>query len=81
MIEKHLEIEGSNGHKIAIDYRYKNTDKLVTPIIYVHGFKGFKDWGSSNKVADTFARILGSRVNIPSLHLSRGVEINTPMEY
>jgi len=55
MIEKHLEIEGANGRKITIDYRYKTTDKSVTPIIYVHGFKGFKDWGSSNKVADTFA--------------------------
>ena len=55
MIEQHLEIEGSNGRKIAIDYRYKTTDKLVTPIVYIHGFKGFKDWGSSNKVADTFA--------------------------
>ena len=55
MIEKHLEIEGSNGRKIAIDYRYKAIDKLLKPIIYVHGFKGFKDWGSSNKVADIFA--------------------------
>ena len=28
---------------------------MLVPIIYVHGFKGFKDWGSSNEVANTFA--------------------------
>jgi pimeloyl-ACP methyl ester carboxylesterase len=55
MVENHLEIEGANGRKISIDYRYKDCKELLTPIVYVHGFKGFKDWGSSNKVADTFA--------------------------
>lgn len=55
MIIKNNEIEGCNGRKIAIDYRYREGDDLLKPIIYVHGFKGFKDWGSSNSVADTFA--------------------------
>ena len=55
MIINNIEIEGCNGRKIAIDYRYSGGDKLLKPIIYVHGFKGFKDWGSSNSVADTFA--------------------------
>ena len=55
MIEKHIEIEGINGRIITIDYRYKESTELLNPIIYVHGFKGFKDWGSSNEVANTFA--------------------------
>ena len=55
MIEKHFEIEGVNGRKISIDYRFNESSEILKPIIYVHGFKGFKDWGSSNAVAKTFA--------------------------
>ena len=55
MIEKHIEIEGTNGRKITIDYRFKETIEILKPIVYVHGFKGFKDWGSSNDVANIFA--------------------------
>ena len=51
----YLEIDGCNGRKISIDYRFKETQKSLIPIIYVHGFKGFKDWGASNLVADSFA--------------------------
>jgi len=55
MIDKHFEIEGINGRRITIDYRFKESNEALKPIIYVHGFKGFKDWGSSNEVANTFA--------------------------
>ncbi|MDG1849438.1 MAG: prolyl oligopeptidase family serine peptidase [Flavobacteriales bacterium] len=55
MIEKHFEIEGCNNRKISIDYRYSESSLKMTPIIYVHGYKGFKDWGASNMVADAFA--------------------------
>jgi len=55
MIEKHFEIEGCKGRKISIDYRYKEASEALIPIVYVHGYKGFKDWGSSNAVADAFA--------------------------
>lgn len=54
MIEKHIEIDGAKGRKISIDYRYTNCEKPLIPIIYVHGFKGFKDWGYSNSVANNF---------------------------
>lgn len=55
MIEKHVEIVGHAGRIITIDYRYKESEKPLIPIIYVHGYKGFKDWGASNIIADTFA--------------------------
>ena len=44
MVEKYLLIIG-----------LRETQKSLIPIIYVHGFKGFKDWGASNLVADSFA--------------------------
>ena len=51
----HIKINGCNNRKISIDYRFKEAQKSLIPIIYVHGFKGFKDWGASNLVADSFA--------------------------
>lgn len=51
----HIKINGCNNRKISIDYRFKKTKKSLIPIIYIHGFKGFKDWGASNLVADFFA--------------------------
>ena len=56
MVENHLEIQGANGRSISIDYRYDDCKELLNPVIYVHGYKGFKDWGSSNSVADYFSR-------------------------
>lgn len=55
MIEKHLEIVGCNHRKISMDYRYLETSVKMIPVIYVHGYKGFKDWGASNLVANSFA--------------------------
>lgn len=56
MIVKHIEIEGCNGRKITLDYRFKESSKPLIPVVYVHGFKGFKDWGASNLIADDFAK-------------------------
>lgn len=41
---------------IAYDVRYVPDGSRKPVIIFVHGFKGFKDWGYFNQLADTFAR-------------------------
>ena len=41
---------------IAYDLRYLPDGSRKPVIIFVHGFKGFKDWGYFNLLADTFAR-------------------------
>ena len=41
---------------IAYDLRYVPDGSRKPVIIFVHGFKGFKDWGYFNLLADTFAR-------------------------
>ena len=38
------------------DARYKRDGKPKPVIIFIHGFKGFKDWGHFNLLADYFAR-------------------------
>lgn len=46
---------GSEGKIILGDYTYDDQHAALGSIIFVHGFKGFKDWGAHNKVAAWFA--------------------------
>jgi dienelactone hydrolase len=48
-------IKGSSEKEILIDTTLfdKNSDNKV--VIFSHGFKGFKDWGPFNKIAEYFA--------------------------
>ncbi|MEQ9441544.1 MAG: alpha/beta hydrolase [Cyclobacteriaceae bacterium] len=46
-----------HGNKvITYDVRYLPDQSPKPVVIFVHGFKGFKDWGYFNLLADTFAR-------------------------
>lgn len=47
-------INGSKEKPITLDIFYKQTNKPKPVVIFVHGFKGFKDWGHFNTVAQTF---------------------------
>lgn len=38
------------------DARYQQNGKAKPVVVFVHGFKGFKDWGTFNQLADYFAR-------------------------
>ncbi len=38
------------------DIRYEITKSPKPVVLFVHGFKGFKDWGAFNLIADHFAR-------------------------
>jgi pimeloyl-ACP methyl ester carboxylesterase len=56
-IEKmELEIKGSEGKTVTMDITMP-VSKIKTPlVIFCHGFKGFKDWGHFNWVADSCAK-------------------------
>ena len=51
-----IEIPGLNGRGIVMDYRYKENSNQKPLILFCHGFKGFKDWGHFNLIADEFAK-------------------------
>lgn len=52
---KNIAIAGSRNKTILVDAFYNN-DTVPKPIlIFVHGFKGFKDWGHFNLMAQLFA--------------------------
>jgi pimeloyl-ACP methyl ester carboxylesterase len=48
-------IEGSVGKPILIDVTFRDNSKAKQVVVFCHGFKGFKDWGPFNNIADYFA--------------------------
>jgi pimeloyl-ACP methyl ester carboxylesterase len=48
-------IEGKHGKPILIDATYASQKKNLPIIIFAHGYKGFKDWGAWNLMANAFA--------------------------
>ncbi|AXG68790.1 serine aminopeptidase, S33 [Kordia sp. SMS9] len=44
-----------NDKNILIDYFFKKNDQPKPVVIFCHGYKGFKDWGAWNLVAEAFA--------------------------
>ena len=48
-------IEGSAGKPILIDVTFRANSKAKQVVVFCHGFKGFKDWGPFNNIADYFA--------------------------
>lgn len=45
-----------HDRKSVYDLRYNDNNVLKPLLIFCHGFKGFKDWGHFNLIADKFAQ-------------------------
>ncbi len=48
-------ISGSANKQIEIDYISSDKDQVKPLVIFVHGFKGFKNWGTHDLMATYFA--------------------------
>lgn len=56
MIKKEIfSIPGAKGRNMLMDLTYDESNPKAPLVIFAHGFKGFKDWGSHNLVAQYFA--------------------------
>ncbi|MHA4896757.1 alpha/beta hydrolase [Pedobacter sp. PWIIR3] len=56
MIQKEeFSLPGADGKVIYGDYSFSNTESTMPTVVFVHGFKGFKDWGAHHLMADFFA--------------------------
>lgn len=53
---KNILIAGSKEKPILLDVCYKPTPEAKPLVIFVHGFKGFKDWGHFDLLAKAFAQ-------------------------
>lgn len=51
---KNIVINGVHGRPIVMDVRYVISNEPKPIIIFCHGYKGFKDWGAWNIMADAF---------------------------
>lgn len=51
-----LVIDGSKGKPITLDITCTKNGKEKPILVFCHGFKGFKDWGHFNLIAETFAQ-------------------------
>lgn len=49
-------LERSGKKPIVIDYFFKEDNQTKPIVIFCHGYKGFKDWGAWDLVAEAFAK-------------------------
>ncbi len=56
IVQNSFSINGSGNKPIYGDITFDNKGSLLPVIIFMHGFKGFKDWGAHNLVARYFAQ-------------------------
>jgi len=49
-------LSGAKGRAMLVDLTYDDKYKDAPMIIFAHGFKGFKDWGTHNLVSEYFAQ-------------------------
>lgn len=55
MIKNSTIIQGNDKKPILIDCTYISDDQPKPIVIFCHGYKGFKDWGAWNLMANKFA--------------------------
>lgn len=55
-IERNIRIEGAAGKTILLDIYTDGAKDKKTPILFVHGIRGFKDWGIWDLLARGFAQ-------------------------
>jgi pimeloyl-ACP methyl ester carboxylesterase len=55
-IIKNIIVKGKHNKPIVTDVFYKESSIKKPILIFCHGYKGFKDWGSWNLMAETFAK-------------------------
>lgn len=51
----HDRIQGSDSRDISLDARWVPSEHPLPLVVFAHGYKGFKDWGCWNLVANKFA--------------------------
>lgn len=72
-------VQGSENRLMAIDLRYDNQISNQPVVIFVHGFKGFKDWGHFPKVGEELAKAGFAFVSFNFTH--DGTTIDQPTDF
>lgn len=55
LLRQNIVLQSKHNRPFLADVYYKQDGRAKPVVIFSHGFKGFKDWGAFNLVADAFA--------------------------
>jgi len=55
-IKKNIHLENTETRNFLADVFYMNAEKKLPLVIFVHGYKGYKDWGAWDVMAEKFAK-------------------------
>lgn len=69
-----IKLENAETRDFLTDAIYPETDKKLPLVIFVHGYKGYKDWGAWNLMAEKFAEAGFFFVKFNSSHNGTTVE-------
>ncbi len=72
-------VQGSENRPMAVDLRFDNQISNQPVVIFVHGFKGFKDWGHFPKVGEELANAGFAFVSFNFSH--DGTTIDQPTDF
>lgn len=72
-------ITGSEERPMLVDLRFDNQISNQAVIVFVHGFKGFKDWGHFAKVGEELAKAGFAFVSFNFTH--DGTTIDNPVDF
>ena len=72
-------LNSKHGKRFGADARYIESPEKKPVIIFVHSFKGFKDWGHFNLMADHFAENGFVYIKLNLSH--NGTSIENPTEF
>ncbi len=71
-------VTGSNSKPMLYDFTYDSDGPNQALVLFIHGFKGFKDWGHFPLIARTFAEFGYPFLKFNFSH--NGTSINNPTE-
>ncbi|WP_106917207.1 alpha/beta hydrolase family protein [Chryseobacterium aurantiacum] len=77
--ERNIPIENKETTNFLADAFYKDTEQQLPLVIFVHGYKGYKDWGAWNLMAENFAEAGFFFVKFNFSH--NGTTINDPHNF
>lgn len=78
-IIKNTIINGKHNKPILADIFYKDTNRPKPIVVFCHGYKGFKDWGAWDLMAQKFAKAGFFFVKFNFSH--NGGTINQPIDF
>ncbi len=78
-LRKEITLEISSGSRVAADLSLPIDARLKGVVVFLHGYKGFKDWGCWNVMTDRFAAAQLAVVKFNFSH--NGTTIESPLDF